>query len=130
MSKDDTTKKKGGFALGALFGAAAGAITGLLFAPKRGDETRAELKQKARQAEGEIKERSTTARAKVQGTAAEVKQNSSRLGKKAKGVASATKAAITAETKTGSKLRQKEAEARAKDLKSDVKRTVKKTTKK
>lgn len=43
---------KGKFALGALFGAAAGLVTGILTAPKSGKETRSDLKKKAK----EIKE--------------------------------------------------------------------------
>ena len=38
---------KGKFALGAIVGAIGGAIAGLLFAPKSGKETRADLKDKA-----------------------------------------------------------------------------------
>jgi len=42
--------KKGRFALGALIGAAAGLVTGILAAPKSGKETRADIKRKANQA--------------------------------------------------------------------------------
>lgn len=38
---------KGKFALGAIFGAAIGAVAGILTAPKSGKETRAEIKSKA-----------------------------------------------------------------------------------
>lgn len=41
---------KGKFALGALFGAAAGFVAGILTAPKSGKETRADLKVKADEA--------------------------------------------------------------------------------
>jgi len=44
---------KGKFAVGALFGAAAGFITGILTAPKSGKETREELKAKAEKAKSE-----------------------------------------------------------------------------
>ena len=40
-------EKKGGFAAGALLGAAVGAVAALLYAPKSGEETRADLKKKA-----------------------------------------------------------------------------------
>lgn len=43
MSKDSNKK----FAIGALIGAAAGVITGLLTAPKSGKETRKDIKDKA-----------------------------------------------------------------------------------
>lgn len=38
---------KGKFALGAIIGAAAGVVAGVLTAPKSGKETRADLKQRA-----------------------------------------------------------------------------------
>ena len=38
---------KGKFVLGALIGAAAGVVAGMLTAPKSGKETRADLKSKA-----------------------------------------------------------------------------------
>ncbi|MEI6053963.1 MAG: YtxH domain-containing protein [Candidatus Saccharibacteria bacterium] len=42
--------KKGKFALGALIGAAAGLVAGIITAPKSGKETRADIKKKAIQA--------------------------------------------------------------------------------
>lgn len=45
---------KGKFALGAVFGAAIGAIAGILMAPKSGKETRADLKVKAEQTKKDI----------------------------------------------------------------------------
>ncbi len=39
-------KNNSGFVIGALLGAAAGAIGGILLAPKKGEETRKELKEK------------------------------------------------------------------------------------
>lgn len=56
---------KGKFALGALFGAAAGMIAGILTAPKSGKETRAELKVKANEAKK--KANAAIAEAKVKG---------------------------------------------------------------
>lgn len=121
------TSTKGKFALGALIGAAAGAVGGLLFAPKSGEETREDIKNKAKEAEAEVKEKATTAKRKAESAAKEAKATGDRLGKKAKGVAKASKDAVTAETETGSKLKQKEAEVRAKDLKRDVKKTTRKS---
>lgn len=46
---------KGKFALGAVIGAIGGAIAGLLFAPKSGKETRADLKVKAGEVATDVK---------------------------------------------------------------------------
>jgi gas vesicle protein len=48
--------RKGNFILGVAVGAAAGAITALLYAPRRGDEMRREIKDKAAQAGSKAKD--------------------------------------------------------------------------
>lgn len=69
---------KGKFALGALFGAAAGAVAALLTAPKSGKETRQDLKKKAddmkkiaadkkKELEGQAKDLKSRAENAVQG---------------------------------------------------------------
>lgn len=128
MTDNNRDKKKSKFALGALLGAAAGAITGLLFAPKSGEETRADLKRKANELESEAKEKAGAAKSKATETAQEVKETGQRLGRKAKGVAKAGKEALDADTELGSKLKQKEARMRAKDLKEDVENSARKNS--
>ncbi len=48
-----------------LWGGAIGAILGLLFAPKRGEETRAELQSRINQLQGQAQERMTELRGKA-----------------------------------------------------------------
>jgi gas vesicle protein len=73
--------KKGKFALGALFGAAAGVITGFLTAPKSGKETRADIKRKAGEVKdgatakvGEVKSKAGAATANVRSEADKLKK--------------------------------------------------------
>lgn len=66
MSED---KNKNKFLKGGLIGAVAGLVTGLLFAPKKGEQTRAEIKslanKKATEAEKSLKKVLTQVDAKV-----------------------------------------------------------------
>lgn len=64
---------KGKFAIGAIFGAAVGVVTGILTAPKSGKETRADLKVKAEKA-----------KAKVENKAGQVASKATDLSKEAK----------------------------------------------
>jgi len=57
------TKAK--FALGALFGAAAGFVAGILTAPKSGAETRADLKVKAKEVKGTAEQKAADVKAKA-----------------------------------------------------------------
>lgn len=52
--KERDNMSKGKFALGALLGAAVGAASGLLFAPKSGKETREDIKKHAQDAYKDI----------------------------------------------------------------------------
>ena len=52
------------FVLGALFGAAAGVVAGVLTAPKSGKETRADLKKKANELKNEAGEKAEEVKAK------------------------------------------------------------------
>ena len=65
--------KKGKFALGALIGAAAGLITGILAAPKSGKETRAEIKTTAGKVADKAVAEATVVAAKADKIATEVK---------------------------------------------------------
>jgi gas vesicle protein len=60
---------KGKFALGALIGAGAGLIAGILTAPKSGKETRADIKAKA----SDVKAKATTKANEAKAKAGEVK---------------------------------------------------------
>lgn len=62
---------KGKFALGALIGAAAGLVAGILTAPKSGKETRADIKAKAT----EVKGKAVNKVNEVKGKAAEVTED-------------------------------------------------------
>ena len=53
---------KGKFALGALLGAAAGVVAGVLTAPKSGKETRADLKNKADELKTQASEKADKAK--------------------------------------------------------------------
>ena len=48
--------RKGNFMVGILVGAVAGAVTALLYAPKRGDEMRKDIKDRAAQAGGKARD--------------------------------------------------------------------------
>jgi gas vesicle protein len=48
-----------------LWGGAIGAVIGLLFAPKRGEETRAQLQSRFSQLQGQAQERMTELRGKA-----------------------------------------------------------------
>lgn len=81
---------KGKFALGALFGAAAGVVAGILTAPKSGKETRADIKAKkdavaadvagkVKTAETEAKDMAADAKVKARGVVDDVKANADDL---------------------------------------------------
>lgn len=125
---EDNQNKKSKFALGAILGAAAGAVAGLLFAPKSGEDTREDLKRKAEELESEAKDKAGAAKSKAETTAREAKSTGRRLGDKAKGVYRAGREALVSDSDAVSKAKQTEAKLRAKDLKNDIKRTAKKHT--
>lgn len=72
---------KGKFALGALVGAAAGLVAGILTAPKSGKETRADIKAKAT----EVKGKATNKVNEVKGKAAEVTEDVKEKAEELKG---------------------------------------------
>ena len=59
MSNEEghTKEKKSHFFLGAAIGALAGTIAGVLFAPKSGEETRAEIAATGRQAKRDLRDK-------------------------------------------------------------------------
>lgn len=57
---------KSKFAIGALIGAAAGIIAGILTAPKSGKETRADIKEKAVDLKDEAVKRASTTKDRVE----------------------------------------------------------------
>jgi gas vesicle protein len=65
---------KGKFALGAVIGAAAGIIAGLLTAPKSGKETRADIKEKAGELKNEAAKRADDAKERSGEVANELKE--------------------------------------------------------
>jgi gas vesicle protein len=75
---------KGKFALGAMIGAAAGFITGILTAPKSGKETRAELMEKAEKAKAEAAKKAEYAANKAADFSKDAKLKAQEMAEKAK----------------------------------------------
>ena len=75
---------KGKFALGALVGAAAGLVAGVLTAPKSGKETRADLKAKADDMKAEATDKADRVKTEADKKVAEVKAQADKLAKDAK----------------------------------------------
>jgi gas vesicle protein len=65
---------KGKFVVGALIGAAAGLVAGLLTAPKSGKETRADIKEKAAELKSEAAKRGERAKDKTVEIASDVNE--------------------------------------------------------
>lgn len=83
---------KGKFALGALIGAAAGVVAGILTAPKSGKETRADIKAKAGEIKGEAKKKATEVKSKANTVAKDVKSKAEDLkGRTERAIAGAKK---------------------------------------
>ncbi len=74
---------KGKFALGALLGAAIGAASGILLAPKSGKETREDLKKQADKMYGDLEKTGKDAAANMEETVEKVQQQADRLKKRA-----------------------------------------------
>ena len=72
---------KGKFALGALFGAAVGAVAALLTAPKSGKETRADLKKKADEMKSTAEKKASEVRATAEKKANELKTKADAVSK-------------------------------------------------
>ena len=70
---------KGKFALGAIFGAAAGMIAGLLTASKSGKETRADIKAKANDIKGQAVNKGAELRDKAEDIVDDVKDRATDL---------------------------------------------------
>jgi gas vesicle protein len=64
---------KAKFALGAIFGAAAGFVAGILTAPKSGKETRAEIKEKATEYKDVAGKKAEEVKTKAEAVANDVK---------------------------------------------------------
>ncbi|HEY7351035.1 MAG TPA: YtxH domain-containing protein [Ktedonobacterales bacterium] len=80
-----------------LWGGAIGAVLGLLFAPKRGEETRAELQSRFNQLQGQAQERMTELRGRATTAIDQGRQGvNTTLGK---AQSAASRAADTAETR-------------------------------
>ena len=75
---------KGKFGLGLLFGAAVGAVAGILTAPKSGKETRKELKEKAEEIGKVVKEKTSEAAENTEKVIDEVKEKTSEFVEDAK----------------------------------------------
>jgi gas vesicle protein len=75
---------KAKIAVGALFGAAVGFVTGILTAPKSGKETRAELKAKAEKAKVEASKKAEYAAHKAADFSNDAKVKAQELAEKAK----------------------------------------------
>lgn len=84
MSSDEKSQHKrgSGFAIGTLIGITAGAVAGLLFAPKSGKETRSDLKDKAQELEAETKEKTETAKRKARSAKREAEATGERVRRK------------------------------------------------
>lgn len=76
--------KKGKFALGALFGAAVGVVTGILAAPKSGKETRADLRDKADEMKTEAIKNAQAMAEKAEKVAADAKAKADQVATEAK----------------------------------------------
>ena len=72
------------FALGALVGAAAGVVAGMLTAPKSGKETRTDLKRKADELKSDTSAATEKAKARTAKTAEEVRQRADHVSDSAK----------------------------------------------
>ncbi len=95
MSKDENNNRKSKFALGAILGG----IAGVLFAPKKGSDTREDIKAEAKKAKVEAETQATRARRQAEVTAKQFKQTSSRVAGKAKKAFYAGKDAAASELK-------------------------------
>lgn len=111
---------KGKYAVGALIGAFAGFVTGVLLAPKSGKETREEIKVKANKAKDEAVIKAKDIRKKA-GDAAEdaIEKTEKVAGKTADNFVSATKHASGAVVDTTKDLKSKSSQA-AKSAKSTI----------
>lgn len=65
---------KAKFAVGALIGAAAGVVAGMLTAPKAGKETRADIKEKASELKTEAAKRAEAAKQRTDEVVGDVKE--------------------------------------------------------
>jgi gas vesicle protein len=70
---------KGKFALGAIIGAGAGLVAGILTAPKSGKETRADIKAKASDVKAKATNRANEAKAKASDVKADVTAKATEL---------------------------------------------------
>ncbi len=121
MSENNKTK---GFALGAAIGAVTGVVAGILFAPKSGKETRADIKDGAHKVAEKFSEEATKLRGELLELIEKVESNAIETGKNLSDKAKALieQAKHTRESLNELAVSVKKGEADDKDLNKAIKK--------